>query len=231
MKAEHIFTCLKKKFRVSSDVQLSEKLGFSNAAMSTWRNNGVNARQIANIINKAYIAGSVSAYRSAIKPLVEFYPIEKHKSSQSPKFNVFRVKDENGKEHPYKKDLRDELKKSKGVYVFFDSRGQAIYVGRTVRQNLWDEIYSAFNRDRGIVQKINKVAHPKQLRNYKTSDEKDRKITSFYVPLHDLAAYFSAYTVKDEMIRDIEAMLIRCFANDLLNTKKETFSNGKKIAV
>jgi len=120
-----------------------------------------------------------------------------------------------------------ELASSKGIYIFFDSRGQAIYTGKAHRQTLWKEMNLAFNRDRGEVQKIKRVSHPEQKRIYRTSEEKDRQITDHVVPLHDLASYFSAYVVTDGLIGKLEAMLVRSFANDLLNIRMERF--GQKI--
>ena len=46
--------------------------------------------------------------------------------------------------------------------------------------------------------------------------------------LFDLAAYFSAYEVADGMIEELEALLVRAFANDLLNVKMETFAHQRK---
>ena len=46
--------------------------------------------------------------------------------------------------------------------------------------------------------------------------------------LHDLAAYFSAFHVEDAMIDDVEALLVRAFPNDLLNSKMERFVAAKK---
>ena len=36
-----------------------------------------------------------------------------------------------------------------------------------------------------------------------------------------MASYFSAYKVDDGMIGDVEALLVRSFANDLLNIRME----------
>jgi hypothetical protein len=60
------------------------------------------------------------------------------------------------------------------VYVFFDSRGQAIYAGKAKRQTLWKEMTAAFNRARDSVQRIKRVRHPKRRVAYRTSDEKAR---------------------------------------------------------
>lgn len=60
------------------------------------------------------------------------------------------------------------------------------------------------------------------------SDEKARQIIDQQVPLWDLAAYFNAYEVADEMIEDVEALLLRSFANNLLNKRMEQFARHRK---
>jgi hypothetical protein len=114
------------------------------------------------------------------------------------------------------------------VYLFFDSRGQAIYAGRARKQTLWKEVNLAFNRARGEVQKIKRVIHPKRSQEYKTSDEKARQIVGQAVSLHELAHYLSAYAVRDGLIDKVEAMLVRSFANDLLNIRMENFVKRHK---
>ena len=138
---------------------------------------------------------------------------------------MFNVVDGANGQHPYRSGLKAELSKYHGVYVFFDSRGQAIYAGKARRQKLWKEINLAFNRDRGEVQKIRRVAHPTRRQAYQTSAARPRQIVEEDVALHELAAYFSAYQVPDAMINAVEAMLVRSFANDLLNIKMEKFSH------
>ncbi len=96
------------------------------------------------------------------------------------------------------------------------------------KQSLWDEMNLAFNRERGELQKIKRVRHPLRNQPYKTSNEKARQISDYVVPLHELSAYFSAYEVTDKMINEVEAMLVRSFANDLLNKRMEKFGQQKK---
>ena len=48
------------------------------------------------------------------------------------------------------------------------------------------------------------------------------------MPLHDLATYFSAYEVADVMIDDLEALMVRSFANDLLNIRMERFRRDRR---
>jgi hypothetical protein len=55
------------------------------------------------------------------------------------------------------------------------------------------------------------------------------KILQKRAGLYDLADYFSAYSVDDGMINDLEALLVRGFANDLLNVKMERFVHAKGI--
>ena len=158
----------------------------------------------------------------AIRPVVEFFPIQRCRSTHGANFEIFGVGSKNDK-HPYLDGLRDELERHHGVYIFFDSRGQAIYAGKARKQRLWKEIKNAFNRQRGDVQTIKRVKHPSRKQPYKTTAEKARQIVDHAVPLHELAAYISAYRVVDGMVNSVEAMLVRSFANDLLNVRMEQF--------
>lgn len=216
MKGGPLIASLKKKFRVSTDATLAKHLGVSPPAIQVWKKrNSVTLRQVANLVHKASFQSSV------IRPVVEFFPIKKVETKRATAFEVFDPVHADGKEHPYRRGLKNELLEHHGVYVFFDSRGQVIYVGKARRQKLWKELNLAFNRDRGEVQSIYRVSHPKNRRKFGT---KPRQIKSEPVALHELAAYFSAYQVPDKMINDLEAMLVRSFANDLLNIKMERFN-------
>jgi len=155
--------------------------------------------------------------------VVEFFKIDRDESSLKKKRMLFRAEDGHKKTHPYLFGLMNELKNNHGIYIFFDSRGQAIYAGKARFQSLWIEMTAAFNRNRGEVQGIKRVNHPTHRVSYKTSDEKTRQIVERAVPLHELAIYFSAYRVDDAMINKLEALLVRSFANNLLNKRMEKF--------
>ena len=59
---------------------------------------------------------------------------------------------------------------------------------------------------------------------YRTSEEVKRRIWSQPIKLHDLACYFSAYEFRPKgVIGMFEALIIRAFANDLLNIRMESF--------
>ena len=85
----------------------------------------------------------------------------------------------------------------------------------------------AFNRDRGEVQSIKLVRHPERNQEFKPGYEKLRQPKDTQLDLFDLAHYFSAYHVDDGMIEDLEALMVRAFANSLLNIKMETFAHSR----
>jgi hypothetical protein len=156
----------------------------------------------------------------SITTIVEYFPVFCEDSRSGFKKEVFTTVDENEEEHPYYAGLKAELKSSIGIYIFYDSRGQALYVGQSTC-NLWDEIKNAYNRDRDV-QQICLVDHPLERRyEFNTERSSNRRIKNRIVPLHDLACYFSAYKVKESLINDLEAMLIRGFINSLLNKHVE----------
>ena len=203
---------------------LADKLGVTGQAIQDWKNRPyLTARQVAGLVRNSVSKNTQKQQTTAMRPLVEFFPISKTGSRQGAKFEVFSCKATKTTAHPYLSGLRAELEQHHGVYLFFDSRGQAIYAGKARKQGIWQEMHSAFNRDRDSVQSIKRVRHPSRKQPYRTTNEKARQITEISVPLHDLASYFSAYHVTDGMIDDVEALLVRSFANNLLNIRMERF--------
>lgn len=229
MTGQEAIEALKKKFKVTTDRALASKLGLTAQVIGHWRNRkSVTSTDVARITFRASKAGEGHLQRSAIRPLVEFFEIDACEANHGSKLVLFDTNDEEGSPHPYLIGLKKELDAHHGVYVFFDSRGQAIYAGKARKQSLWKEMNLAFNRERGAVQSIKRVKHPSKKIPYKTSDEKARQILDREVPLSELAAYFSAYDVVDGMINDVEALLVRSFANNLLNKRMERFARQRK---
>ena len=229
MKGSSVINALRKKFDVSTDKALADRLGITVQAIRNWMNRKtVTERQIAGLVNSSKRASVIGMQANAIRPLVEFFHISKFRKSKGNNCELFGIAAGDGCKHPYLNGLRKELESHKGVYIFFDSRGQAIYTGKARRQNLWKEMNLAFNRERGEVQKIKRVNHPTRKQPYRNSDEKARQITDYVVPLHEIASYFSAYQIADGLINEVEAMLVRSFANDLLNKRMERFGQQKK---
>jgi len=229
MKGRDVISELAKKFKIRTDLELSKKLGITTQAIQIWKNREkVTERQLAGLISKAMQAEAANLQRNAIRPIAEFFRVDKCETKLGKKYELFDTKTKEGDSHPYLNGLRQELERCHGVYIFFDSRGRAIYTGKARHQELWKEMNNAFNRDRGEVQKVKKVNHPSRKQAYLTSDEVHRQIRDCQVPLHDLACYFSAYEIADGMVGNMEAMLVRSFANDLLNCRMERFGRHKR---
>ena len=210
-----------------ADQKICEFLGIRAINLQALRRRTeVKALHMANLLMKFEAAATKrtesaikQAERKAIQPIVEYFKLAPTHGA-NPK--IFGVQDDDGVNHPYHIGLKAELESHRGIYIFYDSRGRALYVGKTVAQTLWREINLAFNRDRGDVQKIRRVDHElKKKKPFLTSEEKARQIKPYEVPLHELAWYLSAYRVADGLIKDMEALLIRGAANDLLNIKME----------
>lgn len=229
MNGSKLIGTLKRQMVVVTDEALASRLGLTTQSIQNWKNRKtITSRQLVGLIRRASKAATTSFQAKAIRPLVEFYPITKCSSKQGARLELFQVTSEDGTNHPYRNGLREELESHHGVYVFFDSRGQAIYAGKARAQSLWNEMTNALNRNRDQVQKIKRVRHPERRQKYRTNEEKVRQIDEYAVPLHDLAYYFSAYDVTDTMVADVEALLVRSFANNLLNIRMERFGNHKK---
>lgn len=221
MNGRDLVKALKKKFDVRTDKDIAGKTGLSASQISALLNKEtVTPAQIANMVAAAKISGKKDVFASAVCPIVEFYPIECCESRQGKSYELFKSKD-GSVERKYQTGLKKELVTHYGVYIFFDSAGKAIYAGKAREQSLWKEMNLAFNRARGAAQKIKRVKHPSRNQPYRTSEEVLRQIRPEEVPLYELAAYFSAYAVERELINAIEALLVRSFANNLLNVRME----------
>jgi len=206
-----------------TDRQIADHLGITLQALRNWRERKeVTTRQMVGLLFRTEGRAVKRAQQEAIRPIVEFLKLTPSDSRSGAKTEIFSVRGDDGKEHPYLCGLRGELESHHGIYIFHDSRGRALYVGKARQTNLWQEIKNAYNRDRSV-QKILRVKHPERRQQFRTSDEKRRQIQPQTVPLHDLAAYLSAYRVSDELIGELESLLVRSFANDLLNVRMENF--------
>jgi hypothetical protein len=207
----------------ATDRAVAKHLGISVAGLANWKaREGVTTRQIAGLLSSVANASRQRTQAEAIRPIVEFFQIRPVSVGDGDQYRIFGTGTK-ADPHPYLAGLKAELEKHRGVYLFYDSRGRALYAGKTRAQFLWQEMNLAYNRDRDL-QNILRVQHPERRQDFRTSDEMRRQIRKVNVRLHELAEYVSAYQVADEMIGDIESLLIRAFPNDLLNKKIENFT-------
>ena len=226
MKANDLIEALAKKLGTNSQTQLAAVLGVAVATLINWkkRDEDLSANQIAFALAKSRSAAIQKAQIETIQPIVEFYRIEKWRPKASASWQVF---DSSSNASVYARGLKAELEESHGIYVFYDSRGQALYVGKAREQSIWKEMNLAFIRDRGVVQSIKLVHHPERNQEFKPGYEKLRQPKDTQLDLFNLAYYFSAYHVDDGMIEDLEALMVRAFANSLMNIRMETFANSR----
>jgi len=223
MKAVELIAALKKKLGKSTQGEVAEAIGLSMNTLSTWNkhNKDLTPDQVASALVKARAAAVAESQFHTIKPIVEHFPIEPNESKRQAGFELFDKSA--GKRNG---GLKKALENASGIYIFYDSRGQALYAGKAKEQSLWSEMNRAFNRDREV-QKFKLIEHQTESEEFIPAYEKGRQHRPTELRLHCLARYFSAYAVDDGMVNDLEALLVRGFANDLLNVKMERFAHAK----
>lgn len=182
------------------------------------RRRNLSARQIASYIDKAEARGRKEAFAEPIRPIVEMYELDAVRSKHDAKWNLLKLTPVN----PRYEALKSHLQSKRGIYLFFDSLGRAIYAGKTEQQNLWSEMTHAYNRERANHTAF-VVKHPTTGSTFAPAHEKPRKLQQRVVYLYDTARYFSAYEVQPLLIPQLEALLVRAFCNTLTNKKMENF--------
>ena len=223
MKATELILALSKKLGTTSQGGLADILGVTVGTLINWKNRDedLSPMQVAAALAKSQSAAVRKAQIGTIRPIVELYPIDKYASRGGANWEVIQG------DTLYSRGLKSTLKDSFGIYIFYDSRGQALYVGKAREQSIWKEMNLAFNRSRGEVQSIKLTSHPARNQEFKPGHEKLRQPKDIRLNLFDLSHYFSAYEVDDGMIEDLEALMVRGFANSLLNVKMETFAHAR----
>lgn len=226
MKAIELIDALGKKLGTTSQRELADVLGVTVGTLVNWKNRDedLSPLQVAAALAKSRSVAVRKAQIETIQPIVELYPINRCSSARDAKWEVF---DGGNSASLYAQGLKAALLDSFGIYIFYDSRGQALYVGKAREQNIWKEMNLAFNRSRGEVQSIKLTHQPDRNQEFKPGYEKLRRIKDTELELYDLSWYFSAYHVEDGMIEDLEALMVRGFANSLLNVRMETFAHTR----
>lgn len=216
---------LKQHFDIpkGTDTALANHLGITSRKRNSWKTKIANWRKNRNPLSDTEILNLVkdirdaSIHKEVIKTIVEYYPIEKVESKGGTKYEISPP----GELKQEWNDLRKKLDNTKaGIYIFYDSSSRAIYVGKTAGKgktsSLWSRMKSSFNLYQYSRQQY-RIDHNKgDIVNV-------RKLGLRPVRLHELAKYFSAYEVHPKLTHNIEALLIRAFADNLMNKKMENF--------
>ena len=199
---------IKQKFNLESELELASTLNITNQTLKKYReSNKLTEFQMANLFEKAMDARETDSFKKAIKPIVEFYPIN---FTEARNGIDWKILSSDKKAFPDDYKLKEELDKYiEGIYFFYNSEGKIIYAGKT-HSNLWKEINFAFNRDRKS-QKMYRVNH----------DRKNKVLKEVNVKLHDIAHYFSVYETHCNLTHNLEAFIIRAMPNNLTNVRME----------
>ena len=218
MHPSDLFDLIKRRNKLSSDSALAAFMGLTPARINQMRTSASNLtpRQIAGYIERAKAVGANDALSEPIRPLVEMYPIEATLSKQEKKWELLPT----GKAHQLNRQLRDVLSKAQGLYMLYDSQLDVIYAGKTLKAGIWKEMTLAFNRTRAGPFRID---HP-TTGTFSPAWETKRQPKKRPIHIYDTAHFFSAYEVKQGLISNMEALVIRAFCNSLSNVKMEKFS-------
>ena len=87
----------------------------------------------------------------------------------------------------------------------------------SAKSSLWARMKSSFNHGPQKSRQLYRIDHSPNAKPL------DQKLGPKHVQLHELAKYFSAYEVDPNFTHNIEALLIRAFADNLMNKKMENF--------
>ncbi len=169
----------------------------------------IRSREIMSKPTKQFLDKAKEFARDKIHPVVEFFEIT-HDDNGGTSF--IDISSEDGKL------LRSHLRKSKGIYAFYNSEYEIIYLGKT-KNDLWTEMKGAFHRKMDHYYRYY-VHHPRS--KYSGKFKGLRKISSNQLTVAHAASFFSAYHMDDDVLIDIvEMMMIRVLPNDLLNVRME----------
>jgi hypothetical protein len=224
--AADVITALRRRLKTDDDRVLADFLGVHKATVTNWSKLAprLTGSRMATSFMRLAAHARKSALEHAVRPIVELYPLDAIAQAKGDGWVMW-----DKKAGRYGAELRAELERCRGVYIFYDSSGYALYVGKAKGTRLWGEMNSAFNRRRAV-QTVKLTAHPVREQAFVRGDQQPRQIRPRQLVLADIAAYMSAYDVVPEMINGIEALLVRAFPNDVLNVRMEKFVNGNHSA-
>ncbi len=183
------------KNNVDNQSQIANYLGLNQSALSSYKkSNSAGANALKNILNHLLSNMQKVTLNSVINPILEFKRINPEKYNSK----YLLLPNEHSKDQ-----LKDSLEKKVGVYLFYNSQGQNFYIGKTER-DLYFEITQQLGR---------------KIEFYSEGIKKNK------IHQGDIAHYLTVYEIKPkELIKDVEALLIRSYANDNTNIKMENFS-------
>ena len=196
--SNHIFSslleALEEEYGQVTQAELAKALTVTQPTISSWKNGSEPSKK-----NLRKLIEFFRAHHAAtlIKPLLEFQSIQPIKSGSEWRFSD----DSNTIEH-----IKVETERRCGIYLFYDSSGHAIYLGKT-EKSLYGEAKQRLKAspNRGTY-----------LPTKKTTPQ-----------MGQVARYFSAYEVTNvAAVKNLESFMLRAFANDLRNVNGGKFKSS-----
>ncbi|WP_423065966.1 hypothetical protein [Devosia sp. CN2-171] len=212
MKGAEFVDLLAAQLQAKSDSDLAKKLGFTPAHVSSTRKmDELSARRLSSFLERLRNHSVGALLREAVHPIVEFFFIEYNESRSGKNMEII-----GRSEHP---ELADVLSNARGIYAFYNSEGEIVYIGKAEKQSLLKEMKLAFNRERPSYN-LMAVGHPRGKWKPNTPSS-IRQIRPTNFRLYDTCSYFSAYSVSGDLITALESFLIRVVPNDVVNVRME----------
>ncbi len=185
----HIFTALlealEEEYGEVTQKRLARAIGVTQGTISNWKNDGVpskaNLKKLLDFFRQHHAT-------TLVCPIYEFLKVQPERSGNSWRFTP---------EKTISDEIKERLHKVPGIYLFYDSAGSVIYLGKSetclhteAKQRLNAEANRAFYAP-------TKMAH---------------------AVMGEMACYLSAYKVTiPAAIKNLESFMLRSFANDLMN--------------
>lgn len=191
---EQLIEMLMKELECKNISELGKRIGKGSNIQAWKRSEFLSKTIIKNVIS----AVKKEAIRNSIKPIMEFHRLDHlHGNSK----DTLRKKLNN-------KEICNKLSNSHGIYSYYDSNGKIIYVGKTEKSDLFTEMNQSFGLSRN---------------NYTRKTVDNGKFKIIKLCIKDSAYYASAYSVDQNVIGNVEALLTRMIPNDVVNKRTENF--------
>jgi transcriptional regulator with XRE-family HTH domain len=186
-----LLEALEEEYGSVTQAEIAKALRVTQPTISNWKNGGEPSKS-----NLKKLIEFFRAHHAAtlIKPLLEFEPIQPLRSGNEWRFSA---------EQSVIDHIKGETEHRRGVYLFYDSSGHAIYLGKT-ESSLYGEAKQRLKAtpNRGTYVPI-KTTRPQ---------------------MGQVARYLSAYEVTNvAAVKNLESFMLRAFANDLRNKNGGTF--------
>lgn len=188
-----LFDALKDEYGSVSQSEMAEALGVSTMTINNW----VNGKTTPNKTNlsKIIVFFREHAASSLIRPILEFTPIAPVRAGKQWNFSASTAQIAR---------IKKVTKKIHGIYVFYDSSGKAVYLGKT-ENCLYTE-----SKQRLKAQPFVPIYVPAKPR---------------YGEVAERACFVSYYQVAiTSAVKNIESFMLRAFTNDLQNRNSGHFT-------